>query len=305
MRNITIGIVILNYNSYRDTEILVEELLAKPSVYNLIVQIVDNASKNGSYEYLSNRFANIPNVYVYANNENSGYAKGNNVGLRLLKKIAPSVNYALILNNDVHFDIAILEQLVAAYESIGNVGVMAPMQYDACGKPVKFKSLRLPTFADDFLAYTFTASRVRRDLKFKENTNIPDVCRVDVVQGCFMFIDYALFESIGFFEEDTFLFCEERFVARKLKEIGKASYILLDCSFVHAHSKTINNEVAFLRQLRLLHDGRVAYTRRYRCCASLKIALLDFMWIYQCGRMKFISYMRRLFSSHIKELSVK
>ncbi len=292
MSNITIGIVILNYNSYQDTEILVRELLAKPSVYNLVVQIVDNASNNCSCEYLSSKFADIHNVYVYANKENSGYAKGNNIGLHLLKRFNP--HYVLVLNNDVHFEIELLEHLVSVYNKLVNVGILAPMQLDANHRPVKFKTLKLPTFADDFFAYTFIASRVRRDMKLQENSSYPNVCRVDVIQGCFMFIDYALFESIGFFEEDTFLFCEERFVARKLKEKGMNSYILLNSSFVHAHSKTINNEVAFLYQLRLLHDGRVAYTRKYRSFAGLKVAILNVMWYYQSIRIRITKTISRL-----------
>lgn len=298
MKNITIGIVILNYNSYADTEILLNELLAKPSIYNIVIQIVDNASKNGSYKYLSDKFDGVPNVHVYANSENSGYAKGNNVGLHLLKKYSP--HYVVILNNDVHFDIGIFEKLVSVYEKVGNAGVIAPMQHDVRNKPVKFKTLRLPTFIDDFLAYTFLSSRVRRDMTFKENTTHPNLCKVDVVQGCFMFIDYALFESIGFFEEETFLFCEERFVARKLKEVGRDSYILLDCSFVHAHSKTINNEMVFLRQLHLLHDGRIAYTRRYRSFPGLKTAILNVMWRYQTLRIKLT---KRLF--HLLNIGIE
>lgn len=287
----TIGVVILNYKSYLDTETLVHELLSNKTKHRLIIQIVDNASPNDSFSYLWDKFKDVSDVYVNKNNENSGFACGNNFGLKLLAKYSP--DYALVLNNDVHFDTSILDKLVTVYESINNVGAVAPLQCYPSGQYDK-RGLAIPNFINDFFSYTYIYYRLWRDsLDIVENTEYKGVRKVGIIPGCFIFIDYALFESIGFFSEDTFLFCEERFLARKLKDIGRSNYLLLDCHFIHDHSKTINDEASFLRQLGLLHDGRVAYTRRYRKFASLKVALLNLMWFYQSNRVKLIAFLRK------------
>lgn len=289
----TIGIVILNYNTWQDTVNAVKELLGQECRHNLLIQVVDNASPNGSYGFLKERLSGYSNVSVHLNSENSGYAKGNNEGLRLLAASAP--DYALIMNNDVHFNVSVLDELIEAYERIDDAGAIQPMQYYGDGE-LNRASLDIPTFMDDVIDYTFLISRMRRRLlDFKENTQHKGVLKVGRNHGSFILMDYKLFESVGFFSEDTFLFCEERFLARKLADAGKCCYMHLGCSYVHDHSKTISSEVAFLRQLKLVHAGRKAFTRRFRSCAKIKNAVLSVMWFYQCARIKTASFARGLF----------
>lgn len=287
----TIGVVILNYKSYKDTESLVKDLISQKSEHNIVIQIVDNASPNESYEYLSTNLKDIPSVFVTANDDNSGYARGNNLGLRLLAKHSP--DYALVINNDIRFDISILNRLIELSESIENVGSLAPVQYFPNGEADK-QRLAIPTFWDDVTAYTYIFPKMRStQLALKENTHYKGVQQVGIVPGSFTFIDYKLFESVGFFSEDTFLFCEERFLARKLRNIGRLNYIALDCGFVHHHSKTINSEIQIMRQFRLLHDGRVAYTKCFRRYPKLKVAILNMMFFYQYTRIKTIKAVKR------------
>ena len=288
----TIGVVILNYKSYKDTENLVKDLVSQKCNHNIIIQVVDNASPNESYEYLSIKLKDTPNVYVNANSDNSGYARGNNFGLRLLKKHSP--HYALVINNDIRFDVSIFDRLIDVCESIDNVGAVAPVQYFPNGEPDK-QRLAIPTFWDDVTAYTYIFPKMRStQLTLTENTAYKGVQQVGIVPGSFTFIDYKLFENVGFFSEDTFLFCEERFLARKLRDIGRLSYIVLDCGFVHHHSKTINNEIQIMRQFRLLHNGRVAYTKCFRHYPKLKVALLNIMFLYQYTRIKAIKAVKKL-----------
>ena len=288
-----IGIVILNYNTWQATIDAVKELLGQRCKHSLFIQVVDNDSPNGSYERLKEALLDYDNVAVYANTENSGYAKGNNVGLRLLAVHNP--DYALVMNNDVHFDVSVFDSLIEAYERVEECGAISPLQYYGTGE-LNRAPLPIPTFWDDFFDYTFFISKMRRRLlDFKENTLHKDVFRVGRNHGSFIFMDYGLFESVGFFSEDTFLFCEERFLARKLADIGKYCYMHLGCSYVHDHSMTISNEVAFMRQMRLVHEGRKAYTRRFRRFASLKIAVLSGMWLYQSMRLRCAATFRKLF----------
>lgn len=272
-----IGIVILNYKTYLDTEKLVKKITSEECNHNLFIQVVDNASPNESYEYLSKNLRQ-ENVNVYLNDSNSGFAKGNNVGLRLLKTFNPE--YVLILNNDIYFENSLFDKLINAYESINDCGAIAPIQKLPNGKNEKFRSLAQPTLWMDLCSYALFLSRRKRLWEYKENTQYPNVNEAPIIPGCFIFIDYKLFESIGFFDESTFLFCEERFLAKKLYDIGKKNYILLDCSYIHDHSKTIKQEVSNLNQKRLIRDGHIAYTRKHRSMPLVKTALIRIAWQY-------------------------
>lgn len=273
-----IGIVILNYKTYIDTEKLVNEILSQQSSYELHIQVVDNASPNESYEYLKERFSHVSNVDVYYNPTNSGFARGNNVGLRLLKDC--HVDYALVLNNDIHFDLSLLDKLIKAYTTLDNCGIVSPIQKLPNGENERFLSLLQPTFITDILSYTHLLNRGKKWWQYKENTSYERIQETPIIPGCFIFIDYRLFEQIGFFDESTFLFCEERFLSKNLYDLGKKNYILLDCSYIHDHSKTIRQEISILNQKKLLHDGHIAYTKKYRSLPLLKVLLLEIMWQY-------------------------
>ena len=141
-----IGIVILNYKTYKDTERLVNEITHSESKHDIFIQVVDNNSPNESYDYL---VANLkqPNVGIFFNDKNSGFAKGNNVGLNMLQSFSP--DYALILNNDIRFELSVLDKLIETYKSIGDCGAIAPIQKLPSGENERFHSLLQPTFKMD------------------------------------------------------------------------------------------------------------------------------------------------------------
>ena len=286
-----IGIVILNYKTYLDTEILVKEIIGEETQHELFIQVVDNASPNESAEYLSKKLADMKNVFFYANNENSGFAKGNNIGLRLLKEY--NVDYALVLNNDIHFELSVLDKLIETYNKIPDSGVIAPLQKLPNGELEKFRSLNFPTFLMDVLSYTYFLIRFEKKWEYKQNTDYSNVQKVSIIPGCFIFIDYKLFESVGFFDECTFLFCEERFLSKKMTNVGKSNYLLLDCSYIHDHSKTIKKEVPSLNQRRLLHDGRIKYTKKYRSFPLLKTYILSVFWYYSIMIFKLYKFLKK------------
>lgn len=70
-----IGIVILNYKTYQETEILVDTLLGMYSPnLKLFIEIVDNCSPNNSYDYLKDKHDSHPQIEVSQSGENGGFA---------------------------------------------------------------------------------------------------------------------------------------------------------------------------------------------------------------------------------------
>ena len=91
-----IAIILLNYNNHKDTLECVESIKKKCGVEYEII-IVDNNSKEESKEIL------LENKYKYKYNlifncQNSGFASGNNVGIKYA--LEKKYEYILLLNND-------------------------------------------------------------------------------------------------------------------------------------------------------------------------------------------------------------
>lgn len=96
----SVGVVVLNYNNFRETIKCVNSIL-KQEMVAVTVVIVDNGSANESADVLKNCFASEENVTVLCNDENQGYAKGNNVGIKYLRR--NGLTHIIVCNSDVEF----------------------------------------------------------------------------------------------------------------------------------------------------------------------------------------------------------
>jgi glycosyltransferase involved in cell wall biosynthesis len=90
--------VILHYRAIDYTRKCVECIKALEGSKHII--IVDNASPDGTGDILKSEYKGDKEITVLKNKENSGFARGNNYGVRYGKcKLSP--DYTVVLNNDV------------------------------------------------------------------------------------------------------------------------------------------------------------------------------------------------------------
>ena len=85
MSKLKVGVVVLNFKKYEETELCVNSLLEQKKIEVSIV-IVDNGSGNESINYLKQKFDENFRVHIIGLEDNVGYAKGNNVGIKYLRK---------------------------------------------------------------------------------------------------------------------------------------------------------------------------------------------------------------------------
>lgn len=90
--------VILHYRAIDTTRKCVESIKALAGAKHIV--IVDNASPNGTGAELTQEFASDPYVDVILNPDNSGFARGNNLGVRYVADELDA-DFVCVLNNDV------------------------------------------------------------------------------------------------------------------------------------------------------------------------------------------------------------
>lgn len=93
-----IAFVILHYRAADMTRRCVKKIQALPGEKQIV--IVDNASPNGSGQVLLDEYASCPEIKVILNPENSGFAKGNNLGVKWVRE-HKKPEFTVVLNNDV------------------------------------------------------------------------------------------------------------------------------------------------------------------------------------------------------------
>lgn len=273
-----LALVILNYNSFQDTIKLVDDL-QQQTVANLFqIIVVDNFSPNNSYEQLILLESTYKNVKILQTGANLGYAKGNNVGLDYLdKNVHPE--YVAILNNDVVLENDCFERLIEKYNQLEQSAIIAPKQLDINNKEVPVYNMN--NFLDDCLNqfFIFKIFHKRKIKPFKDNTG-KNAMEVDLVPGSFMFSSFERFKALGFFYPNTFLFVEERFITVSAHKKSWKNFIVLDQTYIHAHSKTINSFHSRVGKYKLLYESILEFTRVCRKNGKIKAAVLKpLMWL--------------------------
>jgi len=79
------------------------------------------------------------------------------------------------------------------------------------------------------------AASILRLLRFARN----DVYQVDYVSGCCMMIKREVFERIGFFDEEFFLYYEDVDFCLRAKKAGFKTFVLPSASVVHKLSVSV------------------------------------------------------------------
>ncbi|MEL6526967.1 MAG: glycosyltransferase, partial [Chloroflexota bacterium] len=78
---VDLGIVIVNWNTADELRKCLETVFASEGDFSYRVVVVDNASSDNSPQMVRDEF---PNAELLALDDNLGFPKGNNVGLRHL-----------------------------------------------------------------------------------------------------------------------------------------------------------------------------------------------------------------------------
>jgi len=136
--NALVSIVILTHNNLNYTRLCLESIYEKTAYPNFEVILVDNASEDGSQGFLRDFAAGHENCRIILNDQNVGFAKGNNQGIELAQG-----DVIVFLNNDTVVTRGWLAGLVKplAFEKIGLVGPITNSSPNASQVEVDYGSL--------------------------------------------------------------------------------------------------------------------------------------------------------------------
>lgn len=98
-----IGFVFTNYNNSHYTRQVIHSISLNDNWIDSYVVIVDNKSELQDVELLKSIKQDYPSVELILNDENSGYFKGLNIGIKYLREKYQDLNHIIIGNNDLFF----------------------------------------------------------------------------------------------------------------------------------------------------------------------------------------------------------
>lgn len=226
MKSAQVSINILNYNTYSKTKVCIESCLKQVGV-SYTVLLIDNNSTDGSFEKLKEEYGG--QIEYLRNNDNYGFAKGNNLGVEYCLK--RGIKYSLLLNSDTELvGESLLSSLYDTMKSNQKVAIVSPSIYTVTNVGLQIQAtdsiyLRLLRFVG-VLPKNRVFSVTNRMRSF--------------AHGSALFVDNQCFSQMGGFPEHYFMYGEEFTLSKKMLWSG---YLIIEnssknCYILHHHDKT-------------------------------------------------------------------
>lgn len=191
-----VSIVLLNFNGALFIKSCLQsiEQISYPC-YELI--LVDNCSNDGSIQIIKKESEKFSNFKLIGLKRNVGYAAGNNIGARFADNYS---KYVLFLNIDTQVTPDFLNVIVNAMEDDSSIGASQPKLLLESNK----KHIDSMGAFIDVIGGTYNISYNQED-----KNQYPFSFSIFYAKGAALFVRKELFNNIGGFDDDFFLWRDE------------------------------------------------------------------------------------------------
>lgn len=219
-----VSIIIINYNGKDYLKRCIESILENNySNYEIIV--VDNASTDGTAEMLKKDFNGIAGLRFVSLDKNYGPAKARNEGVKLAKGEIIS-----FLDNDTEVDPYWISNALKYFENDSKIGALQ------C-KLLLLNDKNRIDYAGEYLGSLGFLVHVARYGE-EDNGQYDEAKELLAAKSAGMFIRKDVFDKIGGFDDDYFIFVEETDLGWRAWLAGYKTIFAYDSKVYHYYSAT-------------------------------------------------------------------
>lgn len=294
-----VSVVIVNFNAGPLLARAIKSVLE--STVPMEVFVVDNASSDRSVAEVRKQFAGDERLHIIENEENLGFARANNIALRLARG-----SLILLLNPDCVVVPTVLENMRAAMEGYPDAGMAGCLIRNVDGSeqagcrrsvPTPWRSLVRVLHLEKLMPQGESS----RSFVLKEEPLPPEPCFVEAISGAFMLVVREAFEKVGFLDEGYFVHCEDLDWCMRFRAQG---WKILFVSHVEIlHHKGVCSHKRPLFVLWHKHKGMVRFYRKFfrsRYPEPLLWIVIVAVWV-RYGALVGVTLTQRLWRSLLPE----
>lgn len=240
------SVIVVTYNNLELTKQCLASLDEYSDYPNMEVIVVDNASSDGSPEWLQ-QWGSVEgrNRKLILNADNRGFAAGNNLGLEIA-----SGEYLVMLNNDTHVTPGWLRTMVNHMRRNPDLGLLGPVTNNIGNEA------RIDIFYDDMTQMMARSSQYTR-------SHVGQLYPLRTAAFFCVMLKRSVFEKIGpldeafgrgFFEDDDY--------CRRIEQAGLKVACAEDV-FVHHHLSASFNKLKSQDRQKLFEDNKIIYESKW------------------------------------------
>lgn len=262
-----LSVVIVNYNVKYYLEQCLTSLLRAIESIEAEVIVVDNASTDESYLYLSERFSAVRFI---CNTQNTGFAFANNLAIKQSEG-----DYILLLNPDTVVGEEAIINCLNFMDRHPNAGAAGAKMVTGDGSFLPESKRGFPSPLTSLYKFTglcrvFPMSTYfgKYHLKYLREDSVH---KVDVLCGAFMMLRRNILEKIDLLDESFFMYGEDIDISYRIVQAGFDNYYL---PYPILHYKGESSKENTFKYIKVFYEAMIIFFRKHYSHTGILFSLL-------------------------------
>ena len=241
-----VSIITVNFNHGYVTEALLDSIYTHNSYPYIEIIVVDNGSIHNPVPEWKSKY---PEVIFIRSDVNTGFAGGNNIGIR-----ASTGDYLFLVNNDTEFTDGLVNVLVDTLDQHEKVAVVSP-------KICYFDQPKML----QYIGYTemnYYTARNKQLGQYETDSGQYDhiIGKTGFAHGAAMMIKREVIKKTGLMPENFFLYYEEMDWCDQFKRAGYEIWVNLSVLIYHKESISVGKKSELKEYF--MNRNRILFIRR-------------------------------------------
>lgn len=267
---VDLSIIIVNFNvkAFLQNCLISIQRAVQNITHEIIV--IDNASDDGSVEFIKKNF---PNVKLIESKTNLGFSRANNLGL-----LQSSGKFICLINPDTLVQENTFDEMISFFKSNPNAGLAGCKILNPDGT---FQLACRRSFPTPWVAFTKVVglSKLLPKSKFFSKYNLTylnenETYEVDAVSGSFMFLRREVFDKIGGLDENFFMYGEDLDWCYRIKAGGYKVFYVHSTQIIHYKGESTRR--SSLDEVKVFYDAMRLFVSKHFSSSWLLEIILRF-----------------------------
>jgi GT2 family glycosyltransferase len=228
-----LSIIIVNWNSVDYLRNCLASIYEHTQGLDYEIVVVDNASPELGVDRLKDEF---PEIILIKSPENLGFARANNLGVK-----HSSGRRLLFLNPDTELVEPAIQTVLRHMESLPNAGIVGCKLLNSDRSTQTSCIQKFPTILNQLADFQYLQDRWPQCGLWDLGPLFANGCEprpVEMISGACMLMSRQVFEQIGSFSEEYFMYAEDLDLCYRANRAGLVNYFIGEATVIHHGGKS-------------------------------------------------------------------
>ncbi len=233
-----LSVIILNYNVRYFLEQAVRSVEQAIASGEAEIIVIDNNSSDDSCAMMKELF---PKIRLIENSENVGFSKANNQAVAVARG-----EYVCILNPDTAVPHSIFSSCFYYISEIDNMGILGVRLMDGTGNFLPESKRNIPTPKSALVK--LMGGRRKNNGYYVNDLADTETGEASIIPGAFMLLKRSVYNEVGGFDEDYFMYGEDIDFSYKVLKAGYVNHYMGTEEILHYKGESPQNDSTYLNR---------------------------------------------------------